>query len=323
MLLKNVKRNIAMVLCLAFVLSLSLTSFASIIDKVIVIVNDEVVTQREFDRTFLPIQRNFETNFTGEELEEKIEAAKKAFLEQLVNTKLAISLAKKKKIEINEDELNAKVETIRSYFETEDDFLKALQTKGTNQSEFEREIREQMLAQKLIEKEVASKIIITPADLQELYKKNKEKLNTPPKAKVRGILLSKTGDENEDIKTFDKARDVLKRARRGNDFAELAIEYSEGPYSKNGGDMGFIPPGQLLKELDQVIFSLKEGDVSDVVETHMGYHIFKVEGVETSRALKFDEVSEFLRQQLFMKQLQENLDRWIEGQRQRAYIYYK
>ena len=82
---------------------------AEALDKVIVVVNDEVVTQREFDRVFTPIKTAYESNFQGEELEKRVEAARKGVLDQLVDAKLIISLAKKKSLKINEEELKKRV----------------------------------------------------------------------------------------------------------------------------------------------------------------------------------------------------------------------
>ena len=75
---------------------------AAMVDKVIVVVNDEVVTQREFDRIFIPVKQSYEANFKGPELKKRIEAARKGLLEQLINSKLAVSLAKKAKIKERE-----------------------------------------------------------------------------------------------------------------------------------------------------------------------------------------------------------------------------
>ncbi|NQT32618.1 MAG: SurA N-terminal domain-containing protein, partial [Candidatus Omnitrophica bacterium] len=174
------------VICL-FVLAFSGRIYAGVVDKVLVVVNDEVVTQREFDRLYEPVKQNFESKFKGEELDRRIAEAKEGILQQLINAKLAVSLAKKKKIEVDEKELDERIEKIQSYYPSEDAFLKALSEKGTNLTEFKKELREQMLAQKIVSEEVASNIVITPAQIKELYEKNKDKMIAPPKAKVRGI----------------------------------------------------------------------------------------------------------------------------------------
>ncbi|MBD3426160.1 MAG: hypothetical protein GF409_02895 [Candidatus Omnitrophica bacterium] len=304
-----------------FAVALCATADA-VVDKVIVVVNDEVVTQREFDRMFIPVKRSYEANFKGAELERRVEAARKGLLEQLINSKLAVSLAKKDKIKVDEDEVQDRIDTVKEYYASEEEFLQALDDKGTNLTEFKKEIRDQMLAQKLVEKEVASKIVITPGDLQELYTKNRDKLIAPEAAKVRSIMIRKkdvAGDESG----RQKMKGIIEQLDEGKDFADMAKEVSEGPYAQNGGDMGYVPKGQTLPEIDEAIFSLGENERSRMIESPVGYHVFLVEEVRESRPLEFDEVSDFLRQQLYGKRFQEELVKWLEEKRKDAYISYK
>ncbi|MFH1665815.1 MAG: SurA N-terminal domain-containing protein [Candidatus Omnitrophota bacterium] len=295
---------------------------AEMVDKVIVVVNDEVITQREFDRAFTPVKQSYEANFKGDELMRRQDAARKGILEQLINTKLAISLAKKGKIEADEQELKSRIDKIKGYYENEEMFLQALNEKGTNLTEFEKEIREQMLAQKLVDKEVMSKIVVTPAEIKELYDSNREKLVSPDRVKVRGILIKKTegAEEGADLKRMEA---VMSRVVKGEDFITVATEISEGPYAATGGDMGYIARGQTLREIDEAIFTLKPGQKSDIVETDIGYHVFLVEDVQKARPLEYDEVSDFLKDQLFRKKFQEALMKWLDVKRKDAYISYK
>ncbi len=297
-------------------------AYAGAIDKVIAVVNDEVVTQREFDRAFLPIRQSYEGHFKGEELERRLEELRKEFLEQLVNSKLVISLAKKEEIKIDEEELKSRIERIKAFYDSEEDFLRALSVKGTNLSEFREELREQMLAQKLVEKEVAAGIVITPGEVRDLYEKNRDKLMAPKKVKARTIMIRKT-DGSAEVDQRRRIEEIVSELESGKDFASLAAERSEGPYAENGGDMGFVIPGQMLKEIDDAIFSLEKGDVSGIVETSMGYHVFLAEDTEEPRPLGLEEASDFLREQLFMKRFEEEMAGWIEEKRKHAYISYK
>ena len=87
--------------------------------------------------------------------------------------------------------------------------------------------------------------------------------------------------------------------------------------------MGFVAQGQLLPEMDAVIFKTEKGKITEVVETQMGYHIFKIEEIEESRPLKLEEVSDFLKGQIFRQKFEESLMKWIEEKRKNAYIAYK
>jgi peptidyl-prolyl cis-trans isomerase SurA len=292
-------------------------------DRIMIVVNDEVVTQREFDRVFVPIRKNLEGNFSGEELENKIKEAESGVKDHLINAKLATSLAKKKNIAIDEEELSRRIETIKSsYYGTEQDFLMALKERGTNLSEFEKEIREQMLAQKLVQEEVASTIVITPGEIKEFYDENVDELIAPKQALVKTMMIRKQ-EGVSDSEVRKKMEDLREKAEKTEDFSSLAMEFSEGPYADNGGYMGYVAVGQTVPEIDSVIFSLQEGEVSEIVETPIGFHIFYVEEINEPRQLELGEVSDFLREQIFMRRFQEGLVKYLEEKRKEAYISYK
>ncbi len=321
----NFSKKISSVLLIILACSVLLATHvanAAVVDKVMAVVNDEVVTQREFDRTFYPIQKSYEERFKGVELQEQLEQARKGLLEQIINSKLAISLAKKEKVKVNEEELKKRMDAIRSYYGSEDEFLRTLDAKGTTLSEYKKEMKDQLLAQKLVEREVSSRVVISPTEVQDLYIKNKEKLIAPDRIKVRGIMIRKSAN-NEGENLSKKIKEIASEIKKGKSFAVAATEYSEGPYAKNGGDMGYVSPGQIIPEIDEVIFKLKKGKVSDIVETKLGYHIFVVEDIQKEHAMEFNEVSDFLREQLFMKKFEEGMGKWIDEKRKNAYIAYK
>ncbi|KJJ84386.1 PpiC-type peptidyl-prolyl cis-trans isomerase [Candidatus Omnitrophus magneticus] len=307
---------------MVFSINSGIKAVAEVVDKVIVIVNDEVVTQKEFDRIFNPIKQNYETNFTGEELKNRIEEARKSLLEQLINSKLAISVAKKASIKIDDVKLGERITTIKSYYPSEEKFLQALNEKGTNLTEFNKDIKEQMMAQEVVDKEVASKIVIAPAEINELYDKNKDKLIIPKRNKVREITVRK-GERTDGVNPIEKIKDIQARLKKGEDFSAIATKESEGPFAQKGGDMGLVAEGQLLPAMAKVVFSLPKGQVSDVVETDLGYHLFIVDSIEESKQLKLEEATDFLKGQLFKKRFEENLVKWLEEKRKNAFIQYK
>ncbi|MBU1083988.1 MAG: SurA N-terminal domain-containing protein, partial [Candidatus Omnitrophica bacterium] len=126
---------IGMVAVIGVLLSAYMIAGALVVDKVLVVVNDEVITQREFDRAFISIKKNIESRYSGVELDEQLDAAEENVLDELIKTKLAVSVAKKEKLEIDEAEVKRRVGTLRSYYKDEGDFLRSLSDKGTNLTE--------------------------------------------------------------------------------------------------------------------------------------------------------------------------------------------
>src|SRR6266851_4576506 len=140
--------------------------------------------------------------------------------------------------------------------------------------------------------------------LKQQYQANIQQYQVPNRVHVEHILfmtVGKTDAEVEEIKK--KAEDVLKQAKKGAKFDDLAKKYSEDPGSKDkGGDLGWITQGQTVPEFEKTAFSLSPGQVSDLVKTQYGFHIIKVLEKETAHTKPFDEVKESLRPNLLLDQ---------------------
>jgi peptidyl-prolyl cis-trans isomerase D len=145
---------------------------------------------------------------------------------------------------------------------------------------------------------------ISDADLKVQYQQNIQQYQVPNQVHVQHILfmtVGKTDAEVEEIKK--KAEDVLKQAKKGAKFDELAKKYSEDPGSKDkGGDLSWIRQGQTVPEFEKTAFSLAPGQISDLVKTQYGFHIIKVVEKETAHTKPFEEVKESLRTPLLLSE---------------------
>ena len=147
---------------------------------------------------------------------------------------------------------------------------------------------------------IEQSITIPEAQLRATYASSMDSFRFPERAKVRHILLLTQGKSDADKKAaLAKAQDLLKQAKGGADFAELAKKNSQDPGSaQNGGDLGFIVRGQTVPEFEKFVFAAKPKDISDVVTTEYGYHIIQVLEKDPARVKPFDEVKADIETQL-------------------------
>ena len=141
---------------------------------------------------------------------------------------------------------------------------------------------------------------VTEEEMKDYYKKNKKEFVIPEKRKVSHIIVS---DEN-------KAKELLKKIKEGADFSQIAKENNIDGSKNRGGDLGWISKGYMIKEFEEVAFSLKKGEISDVIKTKFGYHIIKVEDIKPEEEKNFEEVKESIRKKIEeerIKQLEEDL----------------
>ena len=139
-----------------------------------------------------------------------------------------------------------------------------------------------------------AKLTVAAEDIQEYYESNLEKFKNPKTVQARHILIKvDQNDEPEQVESArQRAEDILKLAREGQDFAALAKQYSEGPTKTKGGDLGTFRREAMVKPFADKAFSMKAGDISDPVRTRFGWHIIKVEKINPAKTLSLDEASE-------------------------------
>jgi len=138
---------------------------------------------------------------------------------------------------------------------------------------------------------------ISDQELQSYYLKNKEQFKQDEQIKARHILIKIDNfQDNASVeKALKKAEEIYKKAKSGAKFEELAKQYSDDISKNNGGDLGFVKRGMMIKEFEDALFSLKEGEISKPVKTSFGYHIIKNEKYLPKKEYTFAEVKDQIR----------------------------
>jgi peptidyl-prolyl cis-trans isomerase SurA len=212
-------------------------------------------------------------------------------LNELINNQILVMHASHSRITASEAEIDAKVGELKSPYSPEE-FQKKLQEQGLDNDALRKQIRESLILTKLINKDIIAHIDVTDAEIAAYYGKNKANFNvTETTYHIAQIQVTPRADaeirnlKNDDAKTATAAEHKIQALYEGlvggKDFATVAQEYSEDPSTAaGGGDMGFIPASGLNAALKQVVNSLKVGQISPVIRSNIGFHIFKLLGVE-------------------------------------------
>src|SRR5207302_8587371 len=141
-----------------------------------------------------------------------------------------------------------------------------------------------------------SQVTVSDDELRQYFEQHKNEYILPERIKAQHILFKTPGKSPEEIeKIKEKARQVLDRAKKGEDFGSLAKQFSEDSSASTGGDLGEFGHGQMVPEFDKVAFSLGVGAISDLVQSQFGIHIIKVTGKQEARERPFDELKEAIR----------------------------
>jgi len=289
-----------------------------IVDRIVAVVNDKVITLRQLQLA----ENSFLQNRPGSSAS-SVDPSK--LLEELIEEKLLTQMADKAGITVTQDELNVALEEIkkRNKILTDTRLKEVITSEGQTWDQFLEEIRKQIKMVKLVNREVRSRVTIDEAEVRDFYEKNKG--SSQEKVRARHILFSipENADDQAVETVRKKAEALLSQIKEGLDFAEAARQYSEDPSREQGGDLGVISKGQMIAPLDEVIFNLKPGEVSQPIRSNLGFHLVKVEERIGGEAPASEDVKEQIRNLLFQKKAASLYKEWITKLKSEAYIEIK
>jgi len=211
-------------------------------------------------------------------------------LDELINNDILIQRAKKLGLEATDGEVEDKFTEVKSPY-TEEEFQRQLKERGVTTDDLKNDIRRQVTVEKLLNREISSKISISDQDISDFYTQNRAQFNVAePQYRIAQILVTphkdpqvhnrKNDDATTDVEARRKAAALLQELSTGADFTQLAMDYSEDPATaSSGGDLGFVPESSLNQSdpaLKHAVIGLKVGEVSPVIQLRDGYHILKL-----------------------------------------------
>jgi len=312
-------RNKLFLSCIFTVLVLSRVDASFLLDRVVAIVNQEVITWSELYRAMEADASPAVKAMKEEERKKVFKENETAFLGTLINLKLQLQEAKHAGIRVTEEETKDAIDNIRKkYSMTDAQFRDSLKTEGYTFEEYRKRLQEQIIINKVVNQQIRSKIIVSEADIDAFMKSNKEFSVSNERYRIRQIFFKMPKDANDRTKTEERAEAVYSRILQGGSFPELAREYSEDSSRDMGGDLGFIDKGSLAKEFSEALSVMKPGDVSKPFWTGTGMHIIKLE--EKTAVKSAAELREDAKKALSDKLFTERYNAWIKSLRERAFI---
>ncbi len=249
-------------------------------------VNGRAITEAELEKVY---QSQYPQSVEGAS-EDLISYQRLDVLGSLITNEIMLQRAEKLGLTAVDADVEAQFNKMKAPY-TKEEFDKQLAAQKLTVDDFKSQIRRQLTVDKLVNKEITSKITISDADVTNFYNANKTSFNLPepqihmaqilvtpaPDPEVRNLKNNKAQNDNQ---AQMKIRDIEGRLKKGEDFAMLAQNYSEDPKTTpNGGDMGFVPESALEKaspELRKLVVSLQPGGISGIIKTQEGYRILKV-----------------------------------------------
>jgi peptidyl-prolyl cis-trans isomerase C len=276
------------------------------IPTVVARVNGQDVPRSEFDRVLKQMEMQAGQPVPPNRRDEVY----RAVLDQLVTYTALVHEAKARKIEVTAAESkqvsDAKIAELRQQIPDTKAFNKALAERNMTIERLRADIRNDIAINKMMAAEMANAPAITDTDVREFYDKNPNEFTG---LRASHILIRPAGfDDESKKKARAQAEDLMKQARGGADFAELARKHSADGSAQQGGDLGFFTKGSMVPAFSDAAFALKPGEISNVVETQFGFHVIKA--VER-KDVPFDEASNKIRDFLTAKRRDERQQAFV------------
>jgi peptidyl-prolyl cis-trans isomerase SurA len=349
-----------MFLILVGLACVSVFATAQVVEEIVARVNSQIITRSEFLRSKDQLKDDVKQQ-APTDADKVFSEREKDILRDLIDQQLL--LEKGKDLGITGDtELIKRLDQMRKdmKLETMEELEKAATSQGISYEDFKRNLRNQIVTQKVIGEEVGSHLNITTDEQQKFYDAHKSELEQPESIRLSEILVAPIkpvvvkptpdkpaengasdpaaagGDKQKDQEADEaakqaaeaaalvtaeaKANDLLKQIRAGANFDDIAKKYSDGPSAAQGGDLGVFKRGSLAKELEDKTFAMKAGELTDVIRTKQGYVILKVVDHQKAGIPPLKDVGLKIQDALYYEKLQPALRAYLTKLREEAYI---
>jgi peptidyl-prolyl cis-trans isomerase SurA len=298
-----------------------------VVEEIIARVNNQIITRSEYLRSKDELRKEAQQQ-DPVNADKIVSDRDKDVLRDLIDQQLL--LEKGKELGITADtELIKKLDQMRKdmNLDSMEELEKAAQAQGVSFEDFKQNMRNQIITQQVIGKEVGSRLIIGKDEEQKFYDEHKSELDQPEQVRLSEILVSTekkandTRDEAQIVQAAqEKANSLLEQLKKGAKFDEVAKKNSDGPSAAQGGDLGYFKRGTLAKELEDKTFSMKPGDVSDVIRTKQGFIILKAIDHTEAGIPPLSKIEPRIQDAVYMQKLQPALREYLTKLREDAFL---
>ena len=315
----------------SFILSLMLVLTASAVlktpasaevrNRVVAIVNNELVTLYELNIKIKELT-GIEAKQIKAQSEKDFIQTRREVLNILINEKIAREKIKELEISVSEKEVDQAIEKVKQDNQfTQEDLIAKMKERGMTLEAYKKSIKNELERIRLVNYEVKSKIILREEEVREYYETHKDEFTSKGKLRLSMILLKQEDPAShaETNAIRKKGELIMQKIRAGEDFGQLAKKYSQGPGANEGGDLGLFNESDLNEEMLETVKDLPAGGVSPQIITPNGIRIMKVTEKDPSGVKSFEQAASAIRTILYRKKLDRKYAAWIKELRKKAY----
>jgi len=293
-----------------------------VVDGVAAVVNGDVITYSQVRVLSAPREKLLRSQYTGQELGNKLKEARELALKDLIDRRLVIQAFKKESYEIPDHIVDQRMRDIirESFGGDRNTFIKTLEAQNYTLGEFKEKEMERIMVQAMRSKNVKTSLIIPPNKIEEYYRQHRDEFTTKEQIKLRMIMIPSHADTGNSAAQKAMAEEVLGKLASGAEFDRMAQIYSEDSTRDMGGDWGWIERKTLAAPLEKIAFNMPVGRISNIIDYAGNYYILKVEDKHGGTTRSLAEARSDIEKKLIQVEAQQLQERWIASLRAKAYI---
>ena len=300
-----------------------------IVEEIVARVNNDVITREDLQHAQASINSEVQDecqNCTPDQLRAQIAAKEKNVLRDLIDQSLLVQRAKDSSINVDAEVIK-RLDAIRQQYKFPDmeTLEKEVTKSGQDFEDFKSQIRNQLLTQDVIRKEVGSRIIISHEDVVKYYEAHKQEFVRPEMVVLREVFVSTENKPASDIPTLRKKAENLRDRvlKNGDDFGELAKRFSDSPTAQQSGELGSFERSKLDPAISEKVFALNRGQMTDVMETKTGFEILQVRERYQAGEQPLEKVEPEISNRLYEQKMEPGLRDYLKTLREDSYVQIK
>jgi parvulin-like peptidyl-prolyl isomerase len=301
----------------------SLMPGQDVVDAIVAIVNDEIITLSDYKREHDMIYDLLRSQLEGEEFSKRLKQERDGLLERMITERLLLHEATRLDIQSTanvDEQIRAMVDSIKKQYNiaSDDDLRRVMAQQGIDYNRWIAQQEKNVIQQALIFSEVGRSVAIDETDVVNYYDLHPDEFTELPTYKLKGIYVASADKSEEEVRA--KREEIDEKMAAGETFEGLARQYSEGPEKDAEGDIGTYKKGEMDMTLEQAVENLEVGGLSSWVQIPTGWFLLKMDEKTESRLRPFEEVKKEIENKLFMQEQQVKIQEYLEELKKRSYI---
>jgi peptidyl-prolyl cis-trans isomerase SurA len=303
-------------------------SKATVVEEIVARVNNDAITLSDVQKGDQALHEEIVHDCQGclpDKVEEVYREKQKDLLRDLIDQALLVERAKDMAISVETDVIK-RLDEMRKQnnIASMEDMEKEVEKQGMGWEDLKTQIRNSLLTQEVIRREVGSHINIPNDEVKKYYEEHQKDFVRPEQVALAEIFLSTDGKSPEEMSSVEKkAEDLRNRVVKGEDFNEIAKHFSEGSTAKDGGSLGTFEHGQLSKQLEDIVFKMDKGQMTEVIQTKTGFEVLKVEAHFEAGLQPQDKVENEIMNRIYAQKMQPTMRDYLGQLREQSYVMVK